>query len=247
MLDRPFYFILVLWGERFRNYFLDLCLPTLLSPRNLPALATRPRSKFLICTRPHDWAAMTGSAGLQAAGTVRRARLHRDSALPSRRERLRAHGHRASPRLRACLRGKGLSFRAHARFHLLRRHYRAASGTRPCTACNWPWCRRCALPRSRCSSSLREAGISPEARNGAADPITHREPRARAHGSRQHAQRDEDLRVGCAVLPPDCVRGLVACARRGRNCGALPELGASPFRFYRRSAARYLGLRRLDL
>jgi hypothetical protein len=61
MLERPFYFILVLWGERFRDYFLDLCLPTLLSPRNLPCLATRPRSKFLICTRPDDWAAIKAS------------------------------------------------------------------------------------------------------------------------------------------------------------------------------------------
>ena len=57
-LDRPFYFIVVLWGERFRNYFLDLCLPTLLSPRNLPALTTAQRSKFLIWTRPDDWSAM---------------------------------------------------------------------------------------------------------------------------------------------------------------------------------------------
>src|SRR5438067_8102775 len=58
MLERPFYFIIVLWGERFRNYFVDLCLPTLLSPGNLPALKTRERSKFLICTRPEDWAAL---------------------------------------------------------------------------------------------------------------------------------------------------------------------------------------------
>ena len=61
MLDRPFYFILVLWGARFRNYFLDLCLPTLLSPRNLPSLATRQRSKFLFCTRPEDWAAISAA------------------------------------------------------------------------------------------------------------------------------------------------------------------------------------------
>jgi hypothetical protein len=60
-LDHPFYFIVVLWGERFRDYFLDLCLPTLLAPGNLPALATRQRSKFLICTRPDDWTAMQAS------------------------------------------------------------------------------------------------------------------------------------------------------------------------------------------
>ena len=61
MLERPFYFILVVWGERFRNYFLDLGLPTLLSARNLPSLRTRQRSKFLFCTRPDDWAAIRGS------------------------------------------------------------------------------------------------------------------------------------------------------------------------------------------
>jgi hypothetical protein len=57
-LLRPFYFIVVVWGERFRNFFLELCLPTLLSARNIPALSTRARSKFLLCTRPEDWAAM---------------------------------------------------------------------------------------------------------------------------------------------------------------------------------------------
>jgi hypothetical protein len=61
ILNRPFYFIVVLWGERFRDYFLDLCLPTLLAPHNLPALATRSRSKLLLCTRPDDWAVINGA------------------------------------------------------------------------------------------------------------------------------------------------------------------------------------------
>jgi hypothetical protein len=65
MLERPFYFIVVLWGKRFRDYFLDLCLPTLLSSRNLPALKTRQRSRFLFCTRPEDWAEIKGSAVFQ--------------------------------------------------------------------------------------------------------------------------------------------------------------------------------------
>jgi hypothetical protein len=55
LLNRPFYFIVVLWGERFRNYLLDFCLPSLLSPRNLPSISTRPRSQLLIFTRPEDW------------------------------------------------------------------------------------------------------------------------------------------------------------------------------------------------
>ena len=57
-LDQAFYFIVVLWGERFRKYFLDFCLASALSPRNIPALQTSRRSKFLIATRPEDWAAM---------------------------------------------------------------------------------------------------------------------------------------------------------------------------------------------
>ncbi len=55
---RPFYFILVVWGEVFRNYFLDLGLPSLLAAGNLPALRTSPRSKFLICAPREDWAAL---------------------------------------------------------------------------------------------------------------------------------------------------------------------------------------------
>jgi hypothetical protein len=58
LLDRPFYFYVVLWGERFRNYFLEYCLPSLLAPGNIPALKTRQRSKMLIATRPEDWEAM---------------------------------------------------------------------------------------------------------------------------------------------------------------------------------------------
>lgn len=57
-LANPFYFIIVLWGQRYRDYFLEFCLPTVLAPGNAPALDTARRSKFLICTRPDDWAAI---------------------------------------------------------------------------------------------------------------------------------------------------------------------------------------------
>ncbi|MGA7786917.1 MAG: hypothetical protein WCA56_01995 [Xanthobacteraceae bacterium] len=57
-LERPFYFIVVLWGERFRSYFLDYCLASLLSPRNIPALDAARRSKFVIATRREDWEAI---------------------------------------------------------------------------------------------------------------------------------------------------------------------------------------------
>lgn len=61
-LERPFHFAIVLWGERFRNYFLEYCLPSLLSPGNIPSLRTRTPSKFLIATRPEDWSAMSETA-----------------------------------------------------------------------------------------------------------------------------------------------------------------------------------------
>jgi hypothetical protein len=55
VLDKTFYFIVVVWGDRFRNYFLDFCLPSLLSRGNIPAISMLPRSKFIIATRPNDW------------------------------------------------------------------------------------------------------------------------------------------------------------------------------------------------
>jgi hypothetical protein len=68
-LDRParagekaFYFIVVLWGERYREYFLQYCLPSLLAPDNIPALAPGRRSRFLIATISDDWRVMAASA-----------------------------------------------------------------------------------------------------------------------------------------------------------------------------------------
>jgi len=65
MLDRPFHIGVVLWGERFRDDFLDYCLPSLMAPGNVPAISTRQRSKFLIATLPEDWAAMTAASIFQ--------------------------------------------------------------------------------------------------------------------------------------------------------------------------------------
>lgn len=52
---RPFYFIVVLWGEQFRKYFTEYCLPSLLAPLNIPVLNNNAHNKFLICTTPDDW------------------------------------------------------------------------------------------------------------------------------------------------------------------------------------------------
>ena len=62
LLARGFYFIVVVWGERFCDYFLEYCLPSLLSPGNIPALRTRSPSKFLIATRPEDRERMRATA-----------------------------------------------------------------------------------------------------------------------------------------------------------------------------------------
>ena len=49
------------WGDIFRNYFADFCLPSLLSPNNLGLLSAADGHRFLICTTPHDWAKLTKS------------------------------------------------------------------------------------------------------------------------------------------------------------------------------------------
>ena len=45
-----FHFIMVVWGESFCDLFLDVCLPSLLSPNNLPAFPYRKDSVFVIYT-----------------------------------------------------------------------------------------------------------------------------------------------------------------------------------------------------
>jgi hypothetical protein len=54
----PYYLMLTFWGEKYRNYFNSLCLPSLLSPNNLPLLQHVPGSKLIISTTSEDWAAL---------------------------------------------------------------------------------------------------------------------------------------------------------------------------------------------
>src|SRR5262245_25223165 len=54
-----FCFMLVVWGERYRRYFSDYCLPSLLAPNNIPCIANKRDSKFAIATTPEDWAELT--------------------------------------------------------------------------------------------------------------------------------------------------------------------------------------------
>lgn len=65
MSTKPFYFIAVFWGERFREYFVNCCLLSLLSPNNIPALSPERKSRFLIATRPDDWAAIEKSVAFR--------------------------------------------------------------------------------------------------------------------------------------------------------------------------------------
>jgi hypothetical protein len=59
---RSFYFVSVAWGETYRNYFLEYCLPTLLALGNIPAIANVRPSKFLIATTAVDWEIIRSTA-----------------------------------------------------------------------------------------------------------------------------------------------------------------------------------------
>lgn len=57
-LLRPFFFMVPFWGERYRRYFVDRLLPSLMAPNNLPLLRADHGHRFLIATTPEDWAAI---------------------------------------------------------------------------------------------------------------------------------------------------------------------------------------------
>lgn len=62
---KPFYFIVVVWGKRFRDYLTEYCIPSLLAPGNIPALKNNSKNKFLICTTPEDWQELQKTASFQ--------------------------------------------------------------------------------------------------------------------------------------------------------------------------------------
>ena len=57
---RPFFFIVVFWGDSYRQNFLNLCVSSLLSENNLPALEPNSANRFLVCTTLAEWEAMQG-------------------------------------------------------------------------------------------------------------------------------------------------------------------------------------------
>jgi hypothetical protein len=44
----PFHFVVAFWGEQYRWFLLNLCLRSLLSPRNIPALVNKRASRFVV-------------------------------------------------------------------------------------------------------------------------------------------------------------------------------------------------------
>ena len=55
---QPFYFMVPFWGERFRRYYVDNLLPSLLAPNNLPLLRAEDGHRFLLATTREDWDAI---------------------------------------------------------------------------------------------------------------------------------------------------------------------------------------------
>ncbi len=54
-ISRPFCFMSQFWGQRYRDYFVDYSLPSLLAPENLPRLRAEDGHCFLIATPREDW------------------------------------------------------------------------------------------------------------------------------------------------------------------------------------------------
>jgi hypothetical protein len=50
--------MMVVWGARYRAYFTDYCLPSLLAPHNIPSIVNKRDSRFAIATTAEDWAAL---------------------------------------------------------------------------------------------------------------------------------------------------------------------------------------------
>lgn len=52
---QPFFFLVVFWGQEYREYFTDYCLASLMAEQNIPSLQKDAKNKFLICTSSADW------------------------------------------------------------------------------------------------------------------------------------------------------------------------------------------------
>ncbi len=66
-MNRPLYFYVFFWGERYRRYFADLLLRSLLAPGNFPKLERSGGHKFLVCCPAFDWAEIAHHPAIAAA------------------------------------------------------------------------------------------------------------------------------------------------------------------------------------
>jgi hypothetical protein len=57
-MNRPFCFMVPFWGQRYREYFVDRCLPSMLAPGNLPLLRAADGHRVLMATTRPDWEAI---------------------------------------------------------------------------------------------------------------------------------------------------------------------------------------------
>jgi hypothetical protein len=64
---RPIYFFVVFWGARFRGYFANILLRSLLAPNNLPLLAREGGHKLLVCCPAEDWRVLQSLPAFSAA------------------------------------------------------------------------------------------------------------------------------------------------------------------------------------
>lgn len=64
---RPFHFMVAFWGERYRDYFVDLFLPSMLAPNNLPLLRARDGHRLYAACTNDDWRAIKDLPVMQRA------------------------------------------------------------------------------------------------------------------------------------------------------------------------------------
>jgi hypothetical protein len=57
-MKRPFHFMVSFWGKRYRDYFVDLFLPSMMAANNLPLLQAEDGHRFFIATPRDDWQAI---------------------------------------------------------------------------------------------------------------------------------------------------------------------------------------------
>jgi hypothetical protein len=61
------YISVTFWGEEYRRYFVDYCLPTLMAPGNIPAIQNKSAARLLVATRGDDWQALQSEPIFAAA------------------------------------------------------------------------------------------------------------------------------------------------------------------------------------